>query len=68
MAQNIGRADKAARLVLALVLLYAGWQYNNVLWVKYLCWIIAAVLVLTVVTGFCLPYKLLGISTAKKNK
>ena len=60
MEKNIGKADKVIRLVLAVVFLYLGWRYSPWLY------IVTAVLIVTVMLGFCLPYKLLGISTIKK--
>jgi len=62
MEQNIGKTDKIIRLVLAVVFLYLGMMYSA--W----WYIVTAILIVTVLTGFCLPYKLFGINTIKKRK
>ena len=59
MEKNVGKTDKIIRVVLAVVFAYLGYAYSA--W-----WYIVTVLLLvTVATGSCLPYKLLGINTAK---
>ena len=60
MEKNIGNLDKVIRILLALVFAYMGLLYS-VWW-----YILSIVLVITVFTGYCWPYKLLGINTAKK--
>jgi hypothetical protein len=60
MEKNEGKTDRVIRLVIGLLALYASWMYN--VW-----WLVLAIPALvTAITGFCLPYKLLGINTAKK--
>ena len=56
--KNVGPIDKGIRTVLAIVFLILG---IGVHWGFY---ILTAILVYTVVAGFCLPYKWLGINTA----
>lgn len=63
MKQNIGRFDKFVRLVLAAGFIFLALWFNQWWW-----YIFAVLLIITVLIGFCLPYKLLGISTAKKVK
>ncbi|MBR9691599.1 DUF2892 domain-containing protein [Candidatus Woesearchaeota archaeon] len=60
MEENIGKTDKNIRMILALVFAYLGYAYTPWLY------IVAVILVVTIATGSCLPYKLLGISTNKK--
>ena len=66
MKKNMGSADKAIRLVIALVIVILA--FTNVIsgtlaWVLI---ILAAVFVLTSVFSFCPLYLPFGISTGKK--
>jgi len=60
MIKNIGIADKVIRVILALIFAYLGYAYS-IWW-----YLVTVVLLITVFTGFCWPYKLLGINTNKK--
>jgi len=60
MEKNVGTVDKVLRGVAAAVFLYLGYRYS------YLLWIVTLLLVVTIITGFCWPYRLLGINTNKK--
>jgi hypothetical protein len=60
MEKNIGKTDKIIRAILAMVFVYLAYKYSW--WLL----IVSIFLVYTIATGSCLPYKLLGISTAKK--
>ena len=62
MEKNVGKTDKIIRVVLAVVFAYLGYAYSPWLY------IVTALLLITVATGSCLPYKLFGINTAKKNE
>jgi amino acid transporter len=68
MEKNIGPQDKVIRIIIAAVLLIIGFTYSAILglltWVLYL---IAVILIVTVITGHCLPYKWLKINTNKAN-
>lgn len=57
MEKNEGRVDRIIRGVLAVVFLWLGLAYS------YWFLILTVVLGVTAATGFCLPYKWLGIST-----
>jgi hypothetical protein len=61
MKKNIGKADAIVRITLGLAIAAAGFYYKA--WWGYL----AAIPILTAWFSFCPLYKLLGISTAKKN-
>lgn len=60
--KNIGKNDKIIRSVIALVLAYYAWTWSAWLW------ILVAIVIYTITTSFCWPYKLLGINTNKKSK
>ena len=57
MIKNEGKADRIIRVIIGILALYAGWQYNQ--W----WFLLAAIALITAATGFCGLYKLLGIST-----
>ena len=62
MEKNVGKIDKVIRIILVIVAGYLGYMYH---WGFY---IIGVLLLLTAVTSFCWPYKLLGINTCKNCK
>lgn len=68
ITKNVGGTDRAIRIILGIVLLllvslaFVGPQTP---W-AYLLGLIGFVLIFTGITGFCLPYKLLGINTRKE--
>ena len=62
MKQNIGKTDKAVRVLLSFFFAYLGWSYSP--W----WYIVAAVILVTVLTGFCWPYTWFGINTNKVQK
>ncbi len=57
MKRNVGKADKAVRLVVGVAVIAAGVYFQS--W-----WgAIGAVPILTALMGWCPPYSLLGINT-----
>lgn len=59
MEQNVGKTDKIIRTIIAIGFVYIAYAYS---W----WWLIVSILLLfTVITGHCGPYKLLGINTYK---
>ncbi len=62
MEKNIGKTDKTIRAIAALIFIVLA--YISSPWL----YLIPALIIFTILTGFCLPYKLLGISTVKKEK
>ena len=61
MEKNVGTVDKIIRAVIAIAAAYLGYTYSA--WF----YLLTLVLAITIATGFCWPYKLLGINTAKKS-
>jgi sulfite exporter TauE/SafE len=60
MQHNVGKADRAIRIIVGLVIIAAGFYYQS--W-----W--GAIGIIPLFTGalrWCPPYQLLGISTDKK--
>jgi len=60
MKQNVGGFDRIARIVVGIVAIAVGVYFQS--W-----WgAIGGVLLVTALVGWCPPYALLGISTAKE--
>ena len=69
MECNVGKKDKIIRLFIALILIAIAYFYKesigNWIWLFY---IIAIIMLITVLISFCLPYKLLGVNTCGKEE
>jgi len=65
MVQNEGETDRLIRVVVGAVLFLVGYSVGEGVWATVL-YLLSGVLVVTSFSGFCLIYKLLGISTIKK--
>ncbi len=62
MEKNVGNIDKVIRVVIALVFVWVAYTYS---W----WWLILTVGILgSAITGYCPPYKLFKINTAKKKE
>jgi hypothetical protein len=60
MKQNIGKSDRIFRMILSIVIAFAGYYYKT--W-----WgLLAFVPLVTAFTGNCPLYSLLGINTCEK--
>jgi hypothetical protein len=68
MKTNIGNTDKIVRLVVALILggLYFAEIVTGTLGIVLL--VIAAIMVLTALSGFCPLYALLGMNTCEQKE
>jgi len=69
MKSNEGGADRTVRVVLGILALVASYMWLGVMDAEIFGIIIAAVgliMVLTGACGFCPAYKLVGLSTCKK--
>jgi hypothetical protein len=65
MKLNMGMVDRVARVVIAVVLVAAGWFATTGVW-SIVLYVLAAVMLLTAAVGSCPLYIPFGISTAKK--
>jgi uncharacterized membrane protein HdeD (DUF308 family) len=63
--QNENQTDRVIRLVLGIVLALTGYVYFSGP-LQVVLYVLAFIALFTSITGFCLIYKLLGISTLKK--
>lgn len=63
--QNENQMDRVIRFVLGIVLAVLGYtMFTGV--IQIVVYVLAFIALFTSVTGFCLLYKLFGISTLKK--
>jgi hypothetical protein len=67
MTRNEGTADRVIRILLGIILLYLATAVLRGT-LALIFGIIAVILLITGVTGFCLLYKLLGMNTLKKTE
>ena len=57
---NVGKVDRAIRVIVAVIFAYLGYAYNPLLY------IISLIAILTAALGFCPLYKVLKLDTCKK--
>ncbi|MGC9046573.1 MAG: YgaP family membrane protein [Minisyncoccia bacterium] len=62
--QNIGKTDKIIRLILGLILGYFAWTLTGT--ISIVLYIVAFILLVTALIGFCPLYVLLKINTYTK--
>lgn len=66
MNKNIGTVDKVVRMIIGLFLVYyAIANYSVSMTWTIVSGIVGLGLIITVFTGFCIIYKIFGISTRK---
>jgi hypothetical protein len=64
--QNESMLDRSIRIILGLIIaIISYFTLTGVLQIA--AYVVAAILIFTALTGFCLIYKILGISTLKKS-
>ncbi|MDZ7374137.1 MAG: DUF2892 domain-containing protein [candidate division KSB1 bacterium] len=66
MKKNEGLADRVIRILAGIILLYLATALLKGT-VAVILGVIGVILLVTGITGFCLLYKLLGISTLKQS-
>ncbi len=64
MKTNESVADRWARAVLGIIVLYFAWSTFGGVW-QIVGYVVGLILLLTAATGYCLLYTLFGISTKK---
>ena len=64
--QNESQMDRIIRFVLGIILAVIGYTLFSGA-IQIVMYVLAFIALFTSVTGFCLIYKVLGISTLKKN-
>ncbi len=63
MKHNTGNADRIVRVILAIVFAVAGIALGGA--VGIICFVLAAVMLVTAAVGFCPLYTLVGANTCK---
>lgn len=63
MGTNVGTPDRIVRLVVAVLAVIGALNTAGAL--SIVLWIVAAIMALTALVGFCPLYRLLGVNTCK---
>lgn len=66
MTQNESELDRIIRAVVGVILLLVGYSIEMGVW-QVVLYVLGGVAVITSLTGFCMLYKILGISTISKD-
>lgn len=66
MKSNESPADRVVRVVLALIAVAVAFVTGPSSLLGIILFVVAAVLLITAITGFCPLYRVLGMSTKKK--
>jgi hypothetical protein len=66
MKKNVGSTDKIIRMVLAIAIGYFAYSTTfEINWIQYVLYVIAAIMLVTPITGYCPLYTLFGINTCE---
>jgi len=65
--KNEGGFDRIVRVILALVFFWLAWYRLTEAW-QIVFYVLSALMIITVLSGYCCLYQLLGISTKKTAK
>ena len=65
--QNVGKIDRIIRAIVGIIFIAVGWGIFKNGWLGILFNVLGAILLLNALTGKCLVYKLLKISTLKSS-
>ncbi len=63
--QNENSTDRILRFLIGIILAVVSYSYFTGT-IQIVLYLLAAILIITALTGFCLIYKLLGINRLKK--
>ncbi len=61
MSKNVGNSDRLVRIVLAVLAGFGALNTAGVM--SIVLWIVAAIMAVTAVVGFCPLYRLFGVNT-----
>ena len=66
MKKNVGSTDKIIRIVFAVAIGYFAYSTTfDSNWIQYVLYIIAGIMLVTPITGFCPLYTIFGVNTCK---
>lgn len=63
MTSNVGTPDRIIRIVVAILAVVGALNTAGAL--SIVLWVVAAIMALTAVVGFCPLYRLVGVNTCK---
>ncbi len=63
MSANVGTPDRIVRIIVAVLAILGAIKTAGIL--SVILWIVAAIMVLTAIVGFCPLYRLVGVNTCK---
>ncbi len=66
MKKNVGSIDKVIRFIIAIVAAYFAYKGGfEQVWIEYVLWAVAIIMLLTTLMGSCPLYSIFGASTCK---
>ena len=65
MKKTVGSSDKIIRYIIAIVAIYVAYSGMVMAPWSYVLYAVAAIMIITGLTGYCGLYSLLGINTCK---
>jgi len=66
MKKNVGSTDRIIRIILAIAIGYFAYSTTfETLWIQALLYVVAAIMLLTSIFGFCLLYSILRKNTCE---
>lgn len=65
MKSNMGGTEKTIRFIIGAILLLAGYFGGLPTWGAVICYVLAAVNIITAIIAFCPTWAILGINTRK---
>mgnify|MGYP001615283719 FL=1 len=65
MSKNVGAIDRIIRVIVGLILIYGGYSLGASTILGIILIVLGIICFINAITGFCLMYKIFGISTAK---
>ncbi len=69
MTKNVGSIDKVIRIILVLAVTYFAYISKfEAVWIEYVLWAVAIILLLTALTSKCPLFSIFGINSCKIKK
>jgi hypothetical protein len=65
MKKTVGSTDKIIRYIIAIVAIYVAYSGMVIAPWSYVLYAVAAIMILTGLTGFCPLYSIFGLNTCK---
>ena len=68
MKHNVGTIDRVVRIVVGVALSVTAWLTPMAIAFQVTAFIVAAILIITALVGFCPAYAVFGVSTCKQSQ